>query len=97
LEAVVESWVTPWRNHFDAGLESVECEFETDLIVAFACAAVGDSHTTLFLCDCDLSAGNHWPGERCAEEIDVLIDSVARNGWVAELFNELDVESAADR
>jgi hypothetical protein len=63
LEAVVENWVTPWCNDLDAGLESVECEFEADLIVAFACAAMGNSHTALLLSDCDLSAGNHGPGE----------------------------------
>jgi len=30
----------PWCNHFDIGLEAIEGKLETDLIVAFPCAAM---------------------------------------------------------
>jgi hypothetical protein len=52
---------------------------------------MGDGHAAFFLSDCDLSAGNHGTGKRRAEEVDVLVDGVAGDGWVAELFDELDM------
>jgi hypothetical protein len=42
LEAVVEDWVSPWREDDDGGLKGVEGEFEADLIIALAGAAVRD-------------------------------------------------------
>jgi hypothetical protein len=70
-------------------LEGVEGELEADLVVAFACAAVGDGEAVLLLCNCYLGAGDDWAGEGGAKEVDVLVDGVAGDGWVAELFDEL--------
>ena len=41
-EAVVEFRESPRRDDFDAGLESIERKFETDLVIALASAAVRD-------------------------------------------------------
>jgi hypothetical protein len=50
---------------------------------------VGDGEARFLLRDGDLSAGDDGAGEGGAEEIDVLVDGVAGDGWVAELFDEL--------
>lgn len=36
-----------------------------------------------------MCAGNDGTGKRCAKEIDVLVDGVASDGWVAKLFDKL--------
>jgi hypothetical protein len=41
-ETFVESGDAPGCDDFDCGLETVTGEFETDLVVAFACASVRD-------------------------------------------------------
>lgn len=73
----------------DRGLQGVECQLKADLVVALTCAAVGDGEAALLLRDSDLGAGDDWAGEGCAEEVDVLVDGIAGDRWVAELFNEL--------
>ena len=64
LEAVVELGVAPWSNDLDGGLESIKGEFEADLVVALAGAAVRDGEAALLLCHGNLSAGNDWACER---------------------------------
>jgi hypothetical protein len=63
-KAVVELGQTPWRNDLDVGLQSVEGELETDLVVALASAAVGDGEAALLLGDRDLRTGNDGTGQR---------------------------------
>ncbi len=65
-EALVEFWESPWGDDADRGLEGVECEFETDLVVAFAGAAVGDCDAAGGLGDFDLGAGDDGAGEGCS-------------------------------
>lgn len=47
------------RNDFDGRLDSVECELEPDLVVAFACAACCDVLAVLALSDAHLGTCNH--------------------------------------
>lgn len=88
-ETLVEFWHSPWCNDLDLGLQSIECKLETDLVVTLSCAAVRDGEAALLLCDGDLRSGNDWAGERCTEEVDVLVNGVALDSWVAELLDEL--------
>jgi hypothetical protein len=46
-ETLVEDGVTPGSNDLDVGLQSVEGEFEADLVVTFSGATVGNSETAL--------------------------------------------------
>ena len=89
LEALVEDWVTPRCDDLDGWLEGVECEFETDLVVALACAAVGDGEAAFLLGYGDLGASDDWAGEGGSEEVDVLVDGIAGDGGEAELLDEL--------
>lgn len=89
LESVVEDGLSPWSEHNDAGLEGVEGQLEADLVVTLAGAAVGDGEAALLLSDGDLGAGDDGAGERGAEQVDVLVDGVAGDGWVAQLLDEL--------
>lgn len=93
LEALVEDGVTPWSNDLDGGLESVEGEFEADLVVALASAAVGDGEAALLLGDCHLRTSNDGTSERSSEKVDVLVDGIARNGGEAELLDKLNRQS----
>lgn len=96
LEAVAELGQPPGRNDLDAGLECVESKLEADLVVALASAAVGDEVTALLLGNPDLSAGDDWAGQRCAEEVAALVGSVALNSAEAELLDELLLEVEDD-
>lgn len=89
LEAVVELWVPPWCNDLDVWLKGVEGQLEADLVVTLTGAAVGNGKAALLLSDLDLGAGDDWAGERGTEEVDVLVDGVALDGWPAELLDEL--------
>lgn len=48
-ETLVEDRVAPWGKDLDLGLQGVESELETDLVVTLSGAAVGDSETALAL------------------------------------------------
>ena len=65
-EALVEFRHAPWCDDLDGGLEGIEREFETDLVVTLASATVGDSNASFLLGNGDLSTGNDWTGERCS-------------------------------
>jgi len=62
-EAVVEFGDAPGRDDFDGRLQGVVGEFEADLVVAFARAAVGDGDAVLFLGDGYLAPGGDGPSE----------------------------------
>ena len=64
MEAVVEFGNTPGGNDFNVWLEGIECEFETNLVVAFACAAVGDGNTVFPEGNGNLGTGDDGAGER---------------------------------
>jgi hypothetical protein len=57
-ESLVEFGQTPGGNDLDGGLESVEREFETDLVVSLTGATVRDSNASFLLCNFDLGASN---------------------------------------
>ena len=69
-------------------LKGVECELETNLVVAFACAAVGDELAAFLLGDLDLRASDDGACEGCAEQVDILVCSVALDCWEAELADK---------
>jgi hypothetical protein len=63
FEGLVELGDTPWCNDFDGGLQGIESELETNLIIAFPCAAMTDKSAVLFLRNGDLTTSNDWTGE----------------------------------
>ena len=87
-KALVECGVPPRRDDLDVRLEGVERQLEPHLVIALARAAVADSKAPLSLGDCDLRTRDYGPREGSPKEIDALIDSVARDGWVAELVDK---------
>ena len=89
LESLIELWHPPWSNDFDLGLQSIESKLETDLIIAFACAAMGDELASFLLSNGYLRSGNDWACERGAEEVDVLVTGIALDCREAELMDEL--------
>jgi len=60
------------------------------LVVAFACAAVRNGEAVLLLRNGDLGTSDDRAGEGGAEEVDVFVDGVAGDRWVAELLDELE-------
>jgi hypothetical protein len=62
-EALVEDGHAPGGDDLDVGLESVEGELETDLVVTLSGTSVGDGNTSLALGDGDLGAGNDGAGK----------------------------------
>lgn len=89
LESLVKDGIAPRGNDLDGGLESIKCELEADLVVALAGTAVRYGKAALLLSNGDLRASRHRTGERGTQEIDILINGVALDGWVAQLLNEL--------
>ena len=76
LGARVELPFAPRRDHPDVGIEGVVGELEADLVVALAGGAVGDGIGAGGRGDLDLALGDQRPGDRCAEQIDALIERV---------------------
>ena len=58
-ETVIKFGKPPWGNDFDGGLEGIESEFKSDLIIPLASASMRDSDTVLFLSDRDLRTGDY--------------------------------------
>ena len=58
-EPLEELRVTPGGNDLDGGLDGVEGQFETNLVVALASGTVADELAVLPLGSAHLSAGNH--------------------------------------
>jgi hypothetical protein len=63
-ESLVELGQSPWCDDSDGRLKGVESEFESNLVVSFSSAAVGDGNTSLLLCDLDLGSSDDGTGER---------------------------------
>lgn len=89
FELVVKHGITPRRNDGDGRLQSVEGEFESNLIVALACTSVRHGEAALLLRNGNLSSCRHGTSKRCAEKVDVLVDGVALDCGEALLFYEL--------
>jgi len=70
-------------------LQGVKGELEADLVVALAGAAVRDGEAAFLLRNGDLCAGDDWSSEGGAEKVDVLVDGIAGDCWVAQVFDEL--------
>jgi hypothetical protein len=77
FEGFVEFGNTPGRDDLDGGLEGVEGEFEADLVVTFAGAAVADKGAFLLLSNRDLATSNDWTCEGGSQEVDILVDLTA--------------------
>jgi hypothetical protein len=98
------TWETPRSDDFNVRLQCVKGQFEADLIVAFACTAMGDSLAAFLLRNLHLSTGNDWTSERSSKQIDTLIvsnikrhskylvDGIALNGREDQLFNKFFAE-----
>jgi hypothetical protein len=66
----------PRRDDLDARFQRIVAELEADLVVALAGGAVGDCVGAGLARDLDLALGDQRPGDRGAEQIDALVDSV---------------------
>lgn len=88
-ETLVEFRHSPWCNNLDLGLQSIECKFETHLVVSLSSAAVAYRKAALLLGHSDLRSGNDWASQRGTQEVDVLVDGIALNSGVAELLDKL--------
>ena len=73
LEGLVELWNAPRGDDLDGGLESIKGEFESNLVVAFAGATMGDVLAAFLLGDFDLSASDDGAGKGCTEQVDVFV------------------------
>lgn len=89
LELLNKLGHTPRRQDLAGGEEGVEYQFESDLIVALAGAAVGQNSAVLLLGDSDLLAGDDGSGERGSEQVAVFVDGVALDGGVNNLLDKL--------
>src|SRR5437879_630913 len=77
IEAILpglEIPLAPRGDHFQLWGESLVSEFEADLIVPFAGATVGDGGGALLKGNFDLVLGNYRAGERCSQQIFMLVD-----------------------
>lgn len=63
------------------------------MVVAFACAAVGDRFAAFFLGDFDLTTGNDGTGKRCTEEVYAFVNGITldsgENQFLDEFFAEI--------
>jgi hypothetical protein len=71
-EPLKEGRDTPRRNNLDGRFKSQVSELETDLVVAFARAAVGDVVAAFLARNGDLRFGDDGSGEGGAQEVDAL-------------------------
>lgn len=76
-ETLEELRVTPGGNDLDGGLDGVESEFETDLVVTLAGGTVGDELAAFTLSSAHLSAGNHRASQAGTEKVATLVDGIA--------------------
>ncbi len=79
VRAGLEVPFAPRRDHGDVGLERVIAELEAHLIVALARGAMADGVGADLARDLDLLLGDQRAGDGGAEQIDALIDALARN------------------
>jgi len=89
LEALVKLGNPPRGDNLDIGLQGIVAQFEADLVVALAGAAVRDGKAALLFGDSNLAAGDDGAGERGAEEVDVFVNGIALDGGEAELLDKL--------
>jgi hypothetical protein len=94
------TWETPGSDDFNVGLQGVKGQFEADLVVAFACTAVGDSLAAFLLRNLHLASGDDGTSEGSSKKIDTLnvsntkrhvrhlVNGIALNGREDQLFNE---------
>ena len=98
IEAVfpgLEIPLAPRGDHFQFWGEGLIGEFEADLVVAFAGASVGDGAGALLKGNFHLVLGNYRAGERCSEQILMLVDgarlqrgeNIAGEKFFAQVFD----------
>lgn len=62
----------PRGDYLDVWVEAVECQLETDLVVALARATVRHILTLHLGRRLNHATGNDWAGQRRAEQVDIL-------------------------
>jgi hypothetical protein len=67
------TWETPGSDDFNVRLQCIKGQFEADLVVAFACTAVGDGLAAFLLRNLHLATGNDGTSEGSSKKIDALI------------------------
>ena len=75
--AATELPLTPWRNHFNVGLQCVIGQLKPDLIVSLSGRAVSDGIGIFLARDFDLSFRNHRTSERRAHQIHAFIHGIS--------------------
>lgn len=70
LEAFVKFGNSPRCYDLNGWLQSVKGQLETDLIVAFPGATVGDELASFLLSNFNLGASDDRTSQRCAEQVD---------------------------
>ena len=76
-------------DDLQAGVEGDDADVESDLVVAFARAAVGDVLGALLLGDLDELLRDEGPADGGAQRIDVLVEGVSLQGGPYVLVDEL--------
>lgn len=74
-ESIVENGVPPRSDDFDIGLESVESEFESNLVVSLSGTSVRDVLTVFGNDDVHHRSGDDGASQRGTEEVDALLYS----------------------
>ena len=73
----------------DAHSVELERKLEANLVIPFTGATVRHGEAAFLLSNCNLCTCNDGTGKRGPEQVDVLIDGIAGDSWVAELFDKL--------
>lgn len=65
-ETIIELGKPPWGNDFYGGLEGIESEFKSDLIIPFASTSMRNSDTVFLLSGRNLRTGDYGACKRCS-------------------------------
>ena len=66
------TWEAPRGYDLNVRLQCIVCQFKSDLVVALACAAMGDGLAAFFLRNLDLTTGNDRTRKGSSKKIDTL-------------------------
>lgn len=76
-ETLEELGITPRGDDLDGGLDGIESQFETDLVVTLAGSTVADKLAAFTLSDTHLGAGDNGTSQAGSQEVATLIDGIA--------------------
>ena len=66
------TWEAPWGYDLNVRFQCIVCQFKSDLVIALACAAMGDGLAAFFLRNLDLATGNDRTRKGSSKKIDTL-------------------------